>query len=67
MKSYTTSAAWSHPFLSLCCTEHGSYHGVVLSDRFTTVAMSRSGLLGRHCTVGLHCSSLHVCRHFSNA
>jgi hypothetical protein len=56
----TTSAAWSHPVLSLCCTEHGQHHGAVLSDRITTVAMSRSGQLGQRCTVEPHYSSLHV-------
>jgi hypothetical protein len=67
MMSCTASAAWSHPILSLCCAEHGMYRGAVLSGRITSVVMSRSGQLGRCCTVGLHCSSLHVYRRFSNA
>jgi hypothetical protein len=65
--SDTTSAAWSRPVLSLCCTEHGPYRDVILSGRITSVAMSRSGQLGRRCTVETHCSGLHVCRRFSNA
>jgi hypothetical protein len=60
MMSCTVSAAWSHTVLSLYCTEHGMYRGVILSDRITSVAMSRSSQLGRHCTIELHCSSLHV-------
>jgi hypothetical protein len=67
MMSCTTSAAWSRPVLSLCCTEHGLYHGAVLSGRITSVAMFRNGQLGQHCTVETHCSGLHVCRCFSNA
>jgi hypothetical protein len=43
MMSCMASAVWSRPVLSLCCTEHGLYHGVVLSGRITSVAMSRSG------------------------
>jgi hypothetical protein len=43
MMSYTVLAAWSHPVLSLCCTEHGSYRGVIMSGRITSVAMSKSG------------------------
>jgi hypothetical protein len=56
--SYTTSAAWSHLVLSLCCTEPGSSRGAVLSGRITTVAMSSSGQLGMCCTVELNCSDL---------
>jgi hypothetical protein len=67
MMSYTVSAAWSRHVLSLCCTEHGPYRGVVLSGRITFVAMSRSCQLGRRCTVETHYSGLHVCRRFSNA
>jgi hypothetical protein len=67
MMSCTTSAAWSRAVLSLCCTEHDPSRGAVLSGRITTVAMSRSGQLGRRCTVGMHCSSLHVCKRLSNA
>jgi hypothetical protein len=43
MMSCTASAAWSRSVLSLYCTEHGSYHGAVLSGRITDVAMSMSG------------------------
>jgi hypothetical protein len=60
MISYTMSAVWSRPVLSLCCTEHGPYHGAVLSGRITSVAMFRSGQLGRRCTTELHCCGLHV-------
>jgi hypothetical protein len=49
--SCSVSVVWSHPVLSLCCTEHGMYHGVIQSDRITVVAMSRSGQLGQRCTV----------------
>jgi hypothetical protein len=66
MMSCTVSATWSHPVLSLCCIEYGPYHGAVLSGRITSIAMYRSGQLGRHCTVEMHCSGLHVCRRFSN-
>jgi hypothetical protein len=51
--SYTTSAAWSRPVLSLCCTEHGPYRGAVLSDRITSVSMSKSSQLGRRYTVAV--------------
>jgi hypothetical protein len=67
MMSCTASAAWSRPVLSFCYTEHGPSRGVVLSGHITAVAMSRSGQLDRRCTVGTHCSGLHVCRRFSNA
>jgi hypothetical protein len=67
MISYPVPAAWSHPVLSFCCTEHGSSHDAVLSGHITVVVMSRSGQLGRRYTIGMHCSGLHVCRHFSNA
>jgi hypothetical protein len=60
MMSCTTSAAWSHPISSPCCTEHGQRHGAVLSGRITTVAMFRSDQLGRCCTVEIHCNGLHV-------
>jgi hypothetical protein len=56
MMSCTASAAWSHPVLLLCCTEHGSYHGTILSGHITSVAMFRSGQLGRCCTVAV-CTS----------
>jgi hypothetical protein len=51
MMSCMTSAAWSRPILSLCCTKPGSSRGAVLSGRITTVAMSMSGQLIRRCTV----------------
>jgi hypothetical protein len=56
----TTSAAWSRPVLSFCCTEHGPSRGAVLSGHITTVAMSRSGQLGRRCTIEPYCNSLHI-------
>jgi hypothetical protein len=58
MMSCTTSAAWSHSVSSPCYTEHGQRCGVVLSDRITTVAMSRSGQLGLCCTVELNYSGI---------
>jgi hypothetical protein len=67
MMSYTASAAWSRTVLSLCCTEHGTYCGAVMSGRITSVAMFRSGQLGRRCTVEMHCSGMHVYWRFSNA
>jgi hypothetical protein len=51
MMSYAALAAWSRPILSHCCTEHGYRCGVVLSSRITTIAMSMSDQLGRHCTI----------------
>jgi hypothetical protein len=60
MMSSMASVAWSRPVLSLCCTEHGMYHGAVLSGRITSVSMYKSGQPGRCCTIELHCSSLHV-------
>jgi hypothetical protein len=56
MMSCTASAAWSHPVLLLCCTEHSQHCGAVLSGHITTVAMFRSGQLGMHCTVEPNCS-----------
>jgi hypothetical protein len=50
MMSCPVSVAWSHPILSLCCTEHGSSHDVILSGHIIVVAMSMSGQLGRRCT-----------------
>jgi hypothetical protein len=67
MMSCMVSAAWSRHVLSLCRTEHGQYCGVILSGHIIIVAMSRSGQLGRCCTIEPHCSSLHICRCFSNA
>jgi hypothetical protein len=58
MMSYTTSAAWSRLVLSVYCTEPGPSRGAVLSDRITTVAMSRSDQLGLCCTVESNCSGL---------
>jgi hypothetical protein len=66
MMSCPVSTAWSRPVLLLCCTKHSSSRDAVLSGHITTVAMYRSGQLGRRCTVGTHCSGLHVCRCFSN-
>jgi hypothetical protein len=60
MMSSMASAAWSHHVLSLCCIEHGPYRGAVLSGHITFVAMSRSGQLGRRCTIEPHCSGLYV-------
>jgi hypothetical protein len=67
MMSCPAPAAWSHPVLLLCCTEHGLSRGAILLGYITTIAMPRSGQLGRCCTVGMHCSGLHICRCFSNA
>jgi hypothetical protein len=60
MVSSTTSAAWNHLVLSLCCTEYDLYRGAVLSDHITSIAMSRSDQLGRRCTIEPHCSGMHV-------
>jgi hypothetical protein len=57
---YMTSTTWSHSILSLCCTEHGQHRDAVLSGRIITVTMSKSGELGRRCTVEPHSSGLHV-------
>jgi hypothetical protein len=67
MMSCTASAAWSHPVLSLCCTEHGPSCDTVLSGHITIIAMFRSGQLDRRCIIGMYCSGLHVFRRFSNA
>jgi hypothetical protein len=58
--SCTASTAWSHPVLSLCCTEHGPYRSAILSGRITSIVISMSGKLGRRCTIEPHCSGLHV-------
>jgi hypothetical protein len=50
--SCMASATWSHAVLSLYCTKPSPSRGAILSGRITTIAMSRSGQLGRHCTVG---------------
>jgi hypothetical protein len=60
MMTCTTLVTWSHPILSLYCTEHDPYCGAVLSGHITSVVMSRSGQLGRCCTIKQHCSGLHV-------
>jgi hypothetical protein len=49
--SFTTSIVWSRPVLSHCCTEHGQRRGVAMSGHITTVAISKSGQLGRRCTI----------------
>jgi hypothetical protein len=53
-----TSAALSRLVSSHCYTEHGQRRDVVLSSCITTVAMSRSGQLGQHCTVEPNYSGL---------
>jgi hypothetical protein len=58
MMSYTTSATWSHHVSSPCYIEHGQRCGALLSDRITTVAMSRSSQLGLRCSVEPNCSDL---------
>jgi hypothetical protein len=50
MISCASSAVWSS-VLSHCCTEHGQWHCVVMSGHITTVAISKSGQLGRRCTI----------------
>jgi hypothetical protein len=51
MMSCATSAMWSHPVLSHCCTEHDQRYGVALSGRISTIIISKSGQLGRRCTI----------------
>jgi hypothetical protein len=58
MMSCTASVAWSHHVSSPCYTEHGQRCGVLLSDRITTVAMSKSSQLGLRCSVEPNCSGL---------
>jgi hypothetical protein len=58
MMSCTVSAARSHHISSLCHIEHGQHRGAFLSDRITTVAMSRSGQVGLRCTVEPNCSGM---------
>jgi hypothetical protein len=60
MISCMMSAAWSRPVLSLCCTEHDPYRSAILSGRITSIAMSKSGQLGRRCTIEPHYSGLYV-------
>jgi hypothetical protein len=49
--SCAASVVWSHPVLSYCYTEHGHRCGVTLWGHITTVAMFRSGQLGRCRTI----------------
>jgi hypothetical protein len=58
MMSYTALVAWSSPVSSPYCTKHGQRRGALLSGRITTVAISRSGQLGRHCTIEPNCSGM---------
>jgi hypothetical protein len=51
MMSCATSAVWSRPVLSHCYTDYGQRRVVALSGRITTIAISKSGQLGRRCTV----------------
>jgi hypothetical protein len=51
MISYAALAVCSRPVLSYCYTEHRQWYGVALSDRITTIAISKSGQLDRRCTV----------------
>jgi hypothetical protein len=69
MISYTTLAAWSRLQRQQCGVVL-SYHsaarnmaqrrGAILSGHITTVAMSRSGQLGRRYTLEPHCCGMHV-------
>jgi hypothetical protein len=61
MMSCTMSAVWSYPVSSPCYTEHGQHCGAILSDRNTSVDISRSGQLGIHCTIELNCSGMSAC------
>jgi hypothetical protein len=67
MMSCPVFTVWSHPILSLCCTEHGPPCGAILSGHIIVVAMSKSDQLGRRCTVEMHYIDLHVFTCFSNA
>jgi hypothetical protein len=58
MISCPMSTALSRHVSSPYYTEHGQCCGAVLSDRITTVAISRSGQLGLCCTVESNCSDL---------
>jgi hypothetical protein len=51
MISCVMSAVWSRSILSHCYIEHGQRRGVALLGRITTVAIYKSGQLGRWCTV----------------
>jgi hypothetical protein len=59
MMSLMMSAVWSHLILSHYCTKHDQRRGVALSGLITIVAISKSGQVGRWCTVAA-CS--HVLR-----
>jgi hypothetical protein len=56
MMSCTASAAWSHHVSSPCYTEHGQCCGAIMSDRITTVAISKSSQLGLRCSIEPNCS-----------
>jgi hypothetical protein len=58
MMSCMALAVWSRHVSSPYCTKYGQRCGAVLSGHITTVAMCRSGQLGRRCTVELSCSDL---------
>jgi hypothetical protein len=58
MMSCAVSAAWSCSVSSRCCTKHGQRRGAVRSGHITTIAMSRSGQLGRCCTIEPNCSDI---------
>jgi hypothetical protein len=51
MMSCAASEVWSRSVLSHYCTKHGQRCGVALSGDITIVAISKSGQLGRRCTV----------------
>jgi hypothetical protein len=61
MMSCTASATLSRPISSPCYTEHSQRCGAVLSDRITTVIMSRSGQLDQRCTVEPNYSGMSAC------
>jgi hypothetical protein len=61
MMSCMASTAWSRLLLSLCCTEPGLSRRAILSSHITTVAMSRIGQPGLHCTVEPNYSGLSAC------
>jgi hypothetical protein len=58
MMSCVVSAAWSRSVSSPCCTKHDQRRGAVLSSHITTIVMSRSGQLGRRCTIKPNCSDI---------
>jgi hypothetical protein len=67
MMSCTVPAAWSHPVLSLYCTEHGPSCGAILSGHITLSPCPGVVSWADAALVGTHCSGLHICRCFSNA